>query len=225
LYYISDKYKKIIFSTEGKLLLTSFFLTILLSIYIFYCWIYDTHLYQTVVAIVASDLFFGRAAGISIGYAMDLDTTTIVVLTMAVESITVFMVYSLFLLSWNQLFVMQTMQTSMQKIKDIATKYHPYIERYGVIGLLCFVFFPFWMTGPTVGIVISYLMGFSHTKGLSIVLSSTLVAILCWAFFIREIQEYLDSINENAFLFVIFAIVVIIVISYIIKKYKSHQRE
>jgi uncharacterized membrane protein len=218
---VSDSLKKIITSTEGKLLVGAIVMIVLLTFYIFYCWIYDSRLYQSVVAIVVSDIIFGRAAGISIGYAMHLSTTHIIILNSYVEIITILVIYPLFVLSWNKLYILDSMQPHIQKIKDIATKYQPYIQKYGIIGLFGFVLFPFWMTGPIVGAVIGYLMGFSHIKTLSIVSLGTLIAVVCWSLFINEIKVFLSSINENAFLFIIFLIVVSTIVGYIYSRAKK----
>jgi uncharacterized membrane protein len=215
--------KPLIKSIEGKLLLTSFILTIFLFIYIFYCWLIDPKLYQSVVAIVVSDILFGRAAGISIGYVMKMSEIDIVVLNFYVELITIFTVYPLFILSWKKLFVMDSTQSHMQKIKDSAIKYKPYIQKYGLFGLFIFVLFPFFMTGPIIGSAIGYIMGFSHFITLSTVIISTFIAIILWALFIEQIKHLLASINENAFIFTIFIIICLLIIFYIYKRFKREE--
>lgn len=51
----------------------------------------------------ATNIIFGRAAGISVGYTMGLDHIVVVTVNMLIETILVLLFYPLFVLSWRRL--------------------------------------------------------------------------------------------------------------------------
>ncbi len=71
-----------------------------------------------------------------------------------------------------------------------------------------FVWIPFWMTGPMVGCAVGYLLGFSPWKNLTIVLSGTYLAIICWALLLRKIHDRVAEYGPYASI----AIVIIIIL-------------
>jgi uncharacterized membrane protein len=212
------KLKEILFSTEGKIFLVGFGLSVVLFFIISYYWLIDFEIYKAIVSVVASDVLLGRMAGISVGLNMNLSTSGVIFLNLLVETIMVFIFYSFFLLSWNKLFKFDLLHNSMEKVKDIAKKYETQINRYGIFGLFAFVLFPFFMTGATIGSVVGFLMGFSHKKTLFVVTSGTFIAILIWTYLIKELQQFLNTLNENGFLYFIGFFILIAVGVFLYKK-------
>lgn len=73
------------------------------------------------------------------------------------------------------------------------------------------------MTGPIVGCAIGYMMGLSHLMTLSVVLSGTLVATVCWAFFLSSLQDWASGFSDNAPWIVVIVIVMLVVITTLFK--------
>lgn len=79
----------------------------------------------------------------------------------------------------------------------MAQKYEQSLKHYGIIGLFLFVWLPFWMTGPIVGAAIGYFMRLKVWLNLSIVLSGTNLAILCWAYLLAHLNSELKYFGQN----------------------------
>lgn len=206
---------------EGKILI---FGTLLLALYIFFLlfsWLFFPENYRAYAAISASNFFFGRAAGISVGFAAELGMSTVVGINFLVELLMVLIVYPLFILSWNKLLNIGKLKSWVDKSHQSAQKYRPRIEKYGVYGLFIFVWFPFWMTGPVVGSIIGYLMGFKHGTTLGVVLTGTLIATVCWAYFLLFLQTWAASFDERAPWLIAIGIVLLAIIGYIIRKFSK----
>ncbi len=198
---------------EGKILLLGLTLLGLFFILLFLCAIFTTGLIQPLLSITATNVIFGRMAGLSIGIASQMDTTLLIGFNLFIESIMVLILYPLFVLSWNKLELIsyKPLNDFLERSKENAGKYEPLIKRYGIIGLILFVLTPFAMTGPVVGSFVGYLIGLSHRMTLFVVILSTLIAIIIWVYLIKNFEEvlikYSDMIMSGFFIAAILMII------------------
>lgn len=183
---------------EGKILLLGLTLLSLFFIFLFISSIFTPELTHPLLGITATNIIFGRMAGLSIGIASQMDITLLVIFNLFIESIMVLILYPLFVLSWNKLELIsyKPLNEFLERSKANAGKYEPLIKRYGILGLILFVLTPFAMTGPVVGSFVGYLIGLSHRMTLFVVLSSTLVAIILWVYLIKNFEEVLVKYSD-----------------------------
>ena len=73
---------------------------------------------------------------------------------------------------------------TVERVRRTAEKNRKVVEPWGVVGLLTFVFFPFWSTGALVGGVVGYLLGMRTWVVFTSVFAGHLlsVASLVWLF-------------------------------------------
>ncbi len=198
----------------GLTLLGCFFILILL------CALFSPNYLQQILSITATNIIFGRMAGLSIGIASQMDTKLLIAFNLFIESIMVLIFYPIFVMNWKKLNLIsyQSLNTFIERSKESAHKYEPFIKRYGIIGLILFVLTPFAMTGPVVGSFVGFLIGFSHRKTLLIVLFSTLIAIILWVYLIKNFEEIL--ITYKSILMMGFLVAAgIMLMWYVLKKY------
>jgi len=170
---------------------------------------------RSLIMITVTNLIFGRAAGMSLGYAVGFGHLPVVPLNMFIESVLVFIFYPLFVLSWRSVVVSRRLGGFMKRVRRSAEKHEALIKRFGVIGLFVFVWLPFSMTGPMVGCAIGYMMGLSIKVNLGVVISSTYLAIIGWAFFLRGAMERLAGYSTYAPITIVTTIIAVIVILHI----------
>jgi len=206
--------------TEGKILLLGLTLLGLLFVLLFLTAILSPDYTRPFLSITATNVIFGRMAGLSIGIGAQMDIMLLVAFNLFIESILVLILYPLFVLSWNklELITYKPLNHFLERSKGNASKYEPLIKRYGIIGLILFVLTPFAMTGPVVGSFVGYLIGLSHKMTLYVVLLSTLVAIIIWVYLIKNFEEvlvkYSDLIMSGFFI-----AAVLMLIWYLMKKH------
>ncbi|MEA2110574.1 MAG: small multi-drug export protein [Campylobacterota bacterium] len=205
--------QKILNSNEGKIFALGVFLLLLYFVLLGAIFFYFQEYYKTIAAMSVSNVIFGRAAGLSIGLAAGLSYEVVVFFNFYIEAVMVFLLYPLFVLSWKRFIDFGFLKSWVESSKSYAAKYHESIHKYGIFGLLLFVWFPFWMTGPIVGCAIGYLMGLRHFITLSVVLVGTLVATVCWAFFLSSLQEWASSFSEYAPWIIVAVIVVLVILT------------
>jgi uncharacterized membrane protein len=127
-----------------------------------------------------------------------LEHRTVIPIAMVVETVVVLVFYPLFVLGWRHLLVIKRLKNVFERVRHAAETHKGTVQKYGIIGLFAFVWFPFWMTGPVVGCVIGFLLGLRPRVNLTVVLAGTYVAILAWAFFLRRIHDQAASYSSYA---------------------------
>ncbi len=192
------KLNKLFLSQEGKIFLFGQLLFLSYFISIIGVYLFSAQDANNLVVMTITNLFFGRAAGISYGYTAGFSDEVIILANIIIEFITVMIIYPLFVLSWKKSVNIEMLKSFFAKIKEQRIKYHSFFQKYGKYGLFVFVWFPFWMTGPVVGSIIGFLIGVRHYVTMLIVLSGTSLAIVIWTYFLKEIMYLLEQLSLNA---------------------------
>lgn len=169
-------------TTEGHILLLGILVAALGLIVMGLFAIWSPHTSRMIGAMSFTNLVFGRAVSISIGYAGGYGHTLVVLVNIWVETVLVLLFYPIFVFSMQKLVVLPRLKHFLERTRAAAERHHVKVRRYGIIGLFVFVWFPFWMTGPVVGSAIGYLLGFPAWLTVSVVLIGTYLAMGGWAY-------------------------------------------
>lgn len=204
--------------TEGKVFLAGLIMLALFIVVLSTSWLFFPEWYKAFAAVIAGAIFFGRGAGISVGFAADLSFWKLIAINALIEMNIVLLFYPLFIFSWESVLKAGKFKTMMERFGHHAQKYRPQIEKYGPLGLFLFVWIPFWMTGPMIGSFIGYLMGLRHLYTLAIVLLGTLLSTICWALFLSFVQNWGETIDPRAPWLIVGGIILITLISIAAKK-------
>lgn len=172
---------------------------------------------QIIVGMTATHILFGRAAGMSFGYTLGLGHGLVVPMNMLIETIMVFLFYPLFVFSWRRLLVIESLKDFIEKARKAADTHKSSIRKYGIIGLLFFVWFPFWMTGPIIGSVLGFLMGLSPWLNMAIVLAGTYLAVMSWAILLRELHDRVAAFSPYAPIILLAIVIVLVVIAHLLQ--------
>ena len=224
--------RRMIAAPEGKVLLVgaAMFLLYFSAILVARTrWLEAAH---SVLRMTGAHVFSGRAAGMTSGYAEHLPNWLVIVANMTIETFIVLLCYPLFVLSYNKLVIIKPLEESMARIRKAAMSHQARIMKFGIPGLLLFVWFPFWMTGPVVGAIIGFLIGLRPLVNLTVVLCGTYVAILCWAWLLRRVHDALASVSPYVpvvFVGFIFLVAISIHIRYAFLRqansHKNHEQD
>ncbi len=205
-------------SPEGCLLLFGVALVFIYSLWLGYKLIFSPEEFQVLIGMTATEVLFGRAASMAFGYSQDLGRSTVIPICITIETIVVLIFYPLFVFSWRHLLVINWLKKIFEHIRKSAEARKDVVQRYGIIGLFVFVWFPFWMTGPVVGCVIGFLLGFRVRVNITVVLAGTYVAIFGWAFFLRQFHDRVASYSSYAVIAIITLLVIIIIVGHLLRR-------
>ncbi|MFC1510331.1 small multi-drug export protein [Candidatus Omnitrophota bacterium] len=166
--------------------------------------IWSIEKYQKLITLFGVRFLTGRPGGVYFGYLLKLRYVEIFAINIFVDTVSVLILYPLFVLSYHVLLETKFLKNKIQYTFQLAQKNHAIIKKYGKVGLFLFVLFPMWGTGPVVGCAIGIIMGLNRWMNLTIVLSATYLAILCWAFLLTGFHQWLLSYSSFApFVFII----------------------
>jgi len=213
--------RAIAFSTpEGRILLLGLVLALLYAIFLVSSYFVSPQNFQVFIGMTATNVLFGRAAGMSFGYALDFGHLIVFPVNLAIESILVLLVYPLFVFSWQRLLVIRALVRLMRRVEQSAEIHKDKIQRYGIPSLFLFVLFPFWMTGPVIGCVIGFFLGIRPWINVGIVLSATAVACLGWAIILQRLHKQMADFSPFAPMILLVVIVAIAVAGYILESWR-----
>ncbi len=205
-------------SPEGRIFLIGSILAMLYAVWLVSSFFATREHFEVYFGMTVSHVFFGRAAGMSFGYALDYGHPVVILVNLAIETILILLFYPLFVFSIRRLLVVGFLKRYMDRMREAAEANQAKIRRYGIPGLFVFVFIPFWMTGPLVGSVIGYMMGLRLWLNLSIVIGGTYFAILAWAVLLKELRDHLASVSAFAPFLLVVVVIAIVVLGRLLER-------
>lgn len=205
-------------TAEGSVFLSGVTLALIYTAWLGAKFIFDPENAQNLIGMTATEILFGRAAGMAFGYNVGLSNITVIPICIVLETILVLIAYPLFVFSWRHLLVIKSLKTIFGGIHHAAETHKDKVHKYGIIGLFAFVWFPFWMTGPVVGCAIGFLMGLPVWLDLTVVLTGTYVAILGWAILLHTLHQQIAEYSPYAAMVLMAIIIVIIIIGHLLSQ-------
>ena len=208
-----EKFKATLLSSpEGRLLLVGVAVAFMYTFWLGLKVLFSPAESQLLVGMTATQIMFGRAASMAFGYSMGLGYWTVIPVCIVIETIVVLIFYPLFVFSWRHLLVINRLKNSFERIRSAAEARKGIVQKYGIVGLFVFVWFPLWMTGPMIGCVIGFLLGLRIRLTMAAVLCGTYMAIFGWAFFLRRFHDLVASYSSYAAMVLMTVLVIIIII-------------
>jgi uncharacterized membrane protein len=205
-------------SPEGSLLLIGIALTFIYMFWLGIKLLLSPDESQVLVGLTATELTLGRGFAMTFGYTLGLGHSTVIPICMILETIYVLIFYPLFVFSWRRLLVINWLKKTFERTQKAAETHKDKVQKYGVIGLFAFVWFPFWMTGPVVGSVIGFLLGLRLWLNMTVVLAGTYAAIIGWAFVLRQFHKQVASYSSYAAMVLIALLVFIFTVGHLLYK-------
>jgi uncharacterized membrane protein len=203
---------------EGRLLLAGIAIAFLYTLWLAVRLLMFPEESQVLVGMTATQLLFGRAAGMAFGYSLGLENSMVIPICMVIETIMVLILFPLFVFSWRHLLVLRWLKRFFQRTQRTAEKRKGVIQKYGIIGLFVFVWFPFWMTGPFIGSIIGFLLGFRLWLNMTVVLGGTYAAVLGWAFFLRHFHEKTSAYSSYAAMILMLLLVAVFFLGHLLHR-------
>ena len=212
-------------SSEGRLLLMGVALSLIYALWLGVKLVFCPEQSPALTGMTATGIVFGRAAAMAFGYSLGLGHSTVIPICMIIETAFVLIFYPLFVFSWRHLLVIKWLKKSFDRIHKAAETHKDKVQKYGIIGLFAFVWFPFWMTGPAVGCVIGFLLGLRLWLNMTVVLAGTYAAIFGWAFFLRQFHDRVASYSSYATVALVVVLAIIIMVGHLLHRTFHEKRK
>ena len=157
--------------------------------------------------ITVTNVIFGRAAGMSLGYSMGFGHGLVVPLNMFIETVLVLIFYPVFVMSWRHLVVSRRLGAFMRRVRRSAERHEYLIRRFGLAGLFAFVWLPF------------------SRLNLVIVITGTWLAILSWAMLLRGLLNNLAGYSAYAPITIVTTIIAVMVVVHLSRRLKRARKK
>lgn len=153
--------------------------------------------YPDVWKLVLAHFAGGRAANATIGLNYGFNTWFILFQACMQDFIVMFYAYPFFVTGFQFASRWPFLGPALQNTHDLAFRHKDRIAPYGVAGLLAFVIFPLWSTGPLVGVVVGYLLGMSARLCFMTVMIGNTIAMALWIWAFEFINGKLAAMHEH----------------------------
>lgn len=197
---------------EGHILIAGFVLAVVYITAIALTSIWSGTLCHNLLKMTGSHVVGGRFAGILLGHNKGLAPWLVITASLTIEAILTMHFFPLFVLSYRKLIIIDRLKESMARAQNYAERHQKKILKFGVPGLLLFVWFPFWMTGPLVGSIIGFLIGLRPWVNMAVVIIGTGLATVSWSLLVKQLEAWLASFGEYVPMLVV-GVVLLIAIS------------
>lgn len=173
---------------------------------------------EIIGAMSITTMTFGTAVSMSIGYVAGYGHLLVIGVNMWVETVVVLLFYPVFVMSMRKLVEFPWLKRVIENTHAAAERHHETVRRYGIFGLFMFVWIPFWMTGPVVGSVIGYLLGFPAWLTLTVVIIGTFMTLLGWAYLLSSLYTHAAIFGPWASFIIIGMLMLVISVVYLLDK-------
>ena len=211
---------------EAGIFLISAFCVLAILAWFFLLSVWDPGSAGKLLKVVASHITAGRAAGITTALARPADFTRWQAITLAtlIDGAIVCLFFPVFSLSFRRFITFPFFDGAMASVERTAVEQRPRIRRWGILGLMAFVWFPFHATGPVVGSVIGLLLGLHPWVVVVVVLIGTVLAIVSWTMAMGPVVESLQTLVGERLPLMVVLIILVLVGSYRVHRYVDTQR-
>jgi len=171
---------------EGHILMAGLGLVLVYVACLGFSWMQSAQYGRNILSLTATRFVTGRPGGVYFGHVLAFGYGANISINMFVDAAAVFLLYPLFVFSIENVHILHSLKSFIDRIHKTAQANYKVVKIYGVPGLFLFVLFPLWGTGPVVGCVIGFMMGLRPWFNMGVVLSATFLAIIIWVVVLAE---------------------------------------
>lgn len=211
-----------LYMIEVKILMIGIGLAALNGLYFIYLLFADPRLYHVLSSTALLHIMGGRALGIVTCLSSGISIFYTIFYNIFLEIVIVLIAYGIVVLVMRNIIQPRIFDRAVRHAELTAQTQKTKIKKFGAVGLFLFVMFPFFMTGPVIGVIIGYLLNYRAIYNFLIVFSGTLTSIIIYTYtgnkLVEQINNYvqLDVLKKWAGI-----IIVILILIFLIYHFKS----
>lgn len=172
-------------------------------------------------ALVLGNLFVGRAFNISLGLQQDVDRLYLI-FQCGLEDILVLMViYPWLVVGYARASQWRYMGPFFRDIRESAERHRKRVDWLGPLGLVLFVFFPFWSTGPLVGGMVGYMMGLRPWLLFSSVFLGNMLSVIVGIYAFETVHRFDEKLGARLPAIIFLFVVMLLAAGYLTARRKA----
>jgi hypothetical protein len=195
-----------------------FLLVFTLGLFVF-LGIWKPQPYANVWQLVLAHFIGGRALNASIGLEKGFPPLFLFFQCNMQDFILMFIFYPWFVWGYQQLSKVPLIGRMLKQAHDLAVTHKRRVAPFGSLGLIVFVLFPFWGTGPLVGVFVGYLLGLSVLNTFACVMSANILSVAGYIY----AYDWLRNWNATA-AYVVLGILIVLAVVGIFYERRTRRR-
>jgi uncharacterized membrane protein len=150
------------------------------------------HPYSQTWKLVLANVFGGRAANCAIGLdpALNFNRGFLLFQVVIIDFIVMVIAYGLFIGNFHRLASLPLVGRPLVSAHEMAMRHKDRVAKYGAPGLLIFVVFPLWSTGPLVGAIVGFILGLPTWLTFTVVTIGNTVTTVVWIWFFHFVTSF-----------------------------------
>ena len=153
---------------------------------------------DAVQAHISTHILGGRGLGMIAGRKLGESASAAILVSSVMDLLVVFNLFPPIVYSYKHLVEFRLFGGAMRAAMDAAQRQRHRVGKWGILGIMLFVWFPFAMTGPLVGALIGFLIGLRVWINMAVVMIGTILAAISWAFFYDGMERALEGLHSLA---------------------------
>ncbi len=177
--------------------------------------------YHHGIELLVSHFIMGRSASVMAGLQLGFPAWFLFVQNNLQDIIIMLFVYPLFLTGYQHLSGWPFVGRFLISTHALALRFKDRMATFGALGLMVFVFFPFWSTGPLVGVLVGYLIGLRTWLNFTVVIFGNAIAVAAWILAYQKLK----SVSPELAIYVLAVVLVFGVVGLVVGAFRKRQRE
>ena len=153
--------------------------------------------YANAWQLILKQMVGGRAVSVSAGLSQDFSQVFLLFHCSIQDIIILLLLYPLLVAGYRRAVEIRIVGPAIANVRATAERHKSKIEPYGAIGLMAFVFFPFWTTGALAGGVVGYLIGMRTWVTFVSVIIGNFLAVGSWIWFFDRMNRYSQLLGKT----------------------------
>ena len=133
--------------------------------------------------LVLGQMMAGRAFSIGLGLDLGFPKWFLLLQCSIQDILLLLLFYPLLIAGYRRVVEMRIVGPAIANIRASAERHKSKVEPFGAVGLMLFVLFPFWSTGPLAGGVVGYMLGIRTWLSFTAIIAGNFLSVGCWILF------------------------------------------
>jgi len=147
--------------------------------------------------LILGQILGGRAVSVSTGLNQGFPKLFLL-LQCSLQDITILLLlYPLLVAGYRRVVEIRIVGPAIANVRAAAERSKRNIEPYGAVGLMVFVFFPFWSTGALAGGVVGYLIGMRTWVTFASVITGNFLAVASWIWLFDRMRSFSEHLGDR----------------------------
>ena len=176
--------------------------------------------YGEIWALILAHVFLGRAGNAGVGLELGFSPLFLMYQAFVQDFIVMCYIYPAFVRGHSLLTRIPAVGHRILKLHEIAVAQREKIRPFGIVGLFMFVLFPFWSTGPLVGVLVGHLIGLRAITSFTTVVAADAIATAGWMWAYDSLRDF----NQDVAYIILVGVLLVSIGSLLLARLSARRR-